>query len=162
MFSIIAAGCVTDDPTVYGIGYHGGIPWHIPDDLAYFKKITTGSSIIMGYRTWKSLPGTLPNRAHIVISNKPEISDDIRYVNSLESALEIAVPPVFIIGGGAVYAEAMRHSDLCSAIYMTVIHSEYTCDTFIKIPNRSFESEFKIAYDTTRGPIQLEFRKYTL
>ena len=72
-----------------GIGKNGQLPWYIPEDLKNFKKITLDSTIIMGRKTWDSLPfKPLPNRRNIVISRNPEISiTGCEVVNSIEKAL---------------------------------------------------------------------------
>ncbi len=163
MFSIIAAGCITSDPMVYGIGYGGHIPWHISDDLRYFKKITAGSTLIMGRITWESIGGPLPGRTHIIITSKPGKSSSVSFTSSLEQALEMAVEPIFIIGGGMIYDAALKYLHKCQAIYLTVIHDQYQCDTYIRIPEFPHSAHMKDSYDSgTNKYVCLEFRKYTL
>ena len=111
------------------IGYAGDskLPWHIPEDLKFFKEKTVGHPIIMGYNTFKSLPGILPNRHHFVVSSKrpefvnPRMVAGISVFHSLESAIDIAKmygTEVFVIGGATLYNYALDKK-LVNKIYLT-------------------------------------------
>lgn len=97
------------------IGRKGDMIYHISDDLRRFKALTTGHTVVMGRRTFDSLPkGALPNRRNIVISRNPEFrADNTEVARSLGEALEMANddPKVFVIGGGQIYAEALPLAD---------------------------------------------------
>lgn len=118
------------------IGIHNNLPWNIPEDLNYFKEKTKEKIIIMGRKTFESLPKMLPKRFHIVISRNPKLEkkENILWVNSLESALDQAkklIPPwpeeIFIIGGGEIFLQALPCTQ---RIYLTQIHKEYDGDAF--------------------------------
>ncbi|MGO3148097.1 MAG: dihydrofolate reductase [Leucobacter sp.] len=96
------------------IGRGGEMPWHLPEDLAHFRRVTHGAPVIMGRRTWESLPERfrpLPGRANIVVSRDPDCeAPGAEVVSSLEAALE-SVPGeteiAWIMGGGQLYQAAM-------------------------------------------------------
>lgn len=120
------------------IGRGGSMPWHLPEDLAHFKRTTEGHPVIMGRRTWESFPEKyrpLPGRTNIVVSRqKPDPADypGAVVVGSLEDAFSEArrsegADEVWIIGGGQVYAEAAGHAN---AALVTVIDSAEEGDTY--------------------------------
>jgi dihydrofolate reductase len=114
------------------IGKSGGMLCHLPNDLKYFKRTTEGHSVIMGRKTFESLPkGALPNRRNIVItSNKSLQYDNCEMVSSLDEAIQLCKneAEVFIIGGGVVYRESLP---LAGKLYVTRIHHEFDeADTF--------------------------------
>lgn len=100
------------------IGRSGEMPWHLPEDLAHFRRVTSGAPVIMGRRTWESLPERfrpLPGRANIVVSRDPHCeAPSAQVVNSLEAAIE-CVPGeteiAWIMGGGQLYQSAMPLAD---------------------------------------------------
>ena len=100
----------------YAIGKDNDLLWHLPSDLKRFKQLTTENTIIMGRRTFESLPkGALPNRRNIVLSrNSQAIFEGAEKAASLQEALELSKNDshVFIIGGYAVFKEAL---DVCSS-----------------------------------------------
>lgn len=103
------------------IGRHGDLVYHVSDDLRHFKALTTGHTIIMGRRTFDSLPkGALPNRRNIVVTrNAAFCAPGTEIAPSLDAALTMAAADgeVFIIGGGQIYAEAMpRANKLCLTV----------------------------------------------
>jgi dihydrofolate reductase len=95
------------------IGNAGDIPWHIPADLRRFKQITMGMPMIMGRKTFESLPGLLPGRRHIVITRNDAFEEDgAEVVHSVEGALKIAnAPHVWVIGGAEIYRLFLPHAD---------------------------------------------------
>jgi dihydrofolate reductase len=96
------------------IGADGGLPWHLPEDLALFRARTTGSTVVMGRRTWESLPERfrpLPGRTNVVLTTDPGWSaEGARRAGSVADALD-APGPVWVIGGGAVYSAFLPHAD---------------------------------------------------
>lgn len=113
------------------IGYKGRLPWHCPEDLKLFKKLTINSTIIMGRLTYHSLPGLLPNREHIVVTSSL-VDKRVRTVSSLSEGLEACCDKeVFLIGGKCIIEEG---APLADVIYVTHIDSVYKADTFINIP----------------------------
>jgi dihydrofolate reductase len=99
------------------IGNHNALPWHLPEDMQHFKALTTGHAVIMGRKTWESLPPRfrpLPGRRNIVISRQADYAaPGAEVADSLENALKLASTgaSVFIIGGEQIYAQAMALAD---------------------------------------------------
>ncbi len=114
------------------IGKDGGLPWHVSSDLKLFKEITMGKPVIMGRRTWESLPRKpLPGRRNIVITrNQDYEAEGAEIVGSVDEALAACrgEEEVSIIGGGQVYERAMDRTD---RIYLTRIHLNVEGDTFL-------------------------------
>jgi len=113
------------------IGKNNELLWKLSDDLKRFKKITAGHTVIMGRRTFQSLPGgALPNRRNMVISDIPgEIFDNCIMASSFEEALSLCdeKEESFIIGGGMVYKQFLPHT---RKLYITKVHREFDADTF--------------------------------
>ncbi len=111
------------------IGKDNKIPWHIPTDLAYYKKMTLGHPIIMGSRTHDGIGRPLPGRQNIVLSSDPNYkAAGVQVAHSLEQALDIAESDdVFVIGGAQVFASALP---VASRIYETRVHATMDGDTF--------------------------------
>ena len=97
------------------IGRDGGIPWQIPEDLAHFKEITAGHTVVMGRRTWDSLPTKfrpLPRRKNIVVSRQTDfVAEGATVVSSLDDAL--TDPDSWVIGGEQIYVLALPRADRC-------------------------------------------------
>lgn len=133
------------------IGNNNQLLWHIPEDLNYFKKRTTGKIMIMGRKTFESLKKPLPKRFHIVISrqNIDSPHENVKFVSSLHEAYRLAdkmtlsdewPEEVMIVGGGQIYKESLPDTDF---LYITRIPGEYTGDTFYSL---NIPHEFKIAF----------------
>ncbi len=104
------------------IGHRNRLPWHLPADLAHFKRLTLGKPILMGRRTWESLPGLLPQRHHIVLTRDPDYrAEGCTLVRSLEEAIAAAgdVPELMVVGGAALYAKTLPLAD---RLYLTQVH----------------------------------------
>ena len=129
IISIIAALAEKDR----AIGKDNKLLWNIPEDLAHFKKITSGYPVIMGSRTFESLPGgALPNRVNIVLSDKKDYkAKDALIVSSLAEALKEAkktkAKEIFIIGGGFVYSQFLPKAD---RLYLTLVKGDFKADTY--------------------------------
>ena len=111
------------------IGRQGRLPWHLPEDLKHFKRLTLGHPLIMGRRTWESLGGLLPGREHIVVTRTPGYdAPGAAVASSLEAALALCAGEavVFVIGGREIFAEALP---LAAGLVMTEIHRDYEGDT---------------------------------
>ena len=99
------------------IGRGGGIPWHIPEDMARFRALTTGHPVVMGRKTWDSLPDRfrpLPGRRNVVVTRNPVwTADGAERAASLDTALELLDDPetVFVIGGASLYDQALPLAD---------------------------------------------------
>ena len=126
------------------IGKNGAIPWHIPEEVAFFKSSTMGHTLVMGRKTYDSIGRPLPGRTNIVISSQPElVIEGCKMAASLQEALDIAKPlgkKIFIIGGGEIFKQSMILAD---SIYLSVIHREVDGDVFF--PSFS-EAEFIKTY----------------
>lgn len=117
----------------YAIGKDGEMPWHLSDDLKRFAKITSGKTIIMGRKTFESLPRVLPGRKHVVISSSPafkvenemvEVRSDI---DSVFKEYATKNEEAFIIGGAVIYNHALPY---CDKLYLTLVEGEFEADTF--------------------------------
>jgi len=122
-----------------GIGKDNKLPWHLPEDLKWFKKLTTGHVIIMGRKTWESIGKPLPNRESIVVSRGAAINvPGVRTVKSL-SEIDPAQDPrdYFIIGGAQLFQEGLP---LCSDLFLTLVKREVEADVFLQ----PFEHQFTL------------------
>lgn len=115
-----------------GIGINNQLPWQLPADLAYFKKVTMGKPIIMGRKTHESIGRPLPGRDNIIITRNSEYQSDgcivvhsIKDIRALE--LEKNDEEMFIIGGAEIFKELLDEVD---KLYITVIEEEFQADTF--------------------------------
>jgi len=112
------------------IGREGGLPWHISSDLKRFKEITMGKPVVMGRKTWESLPRRpLPGRRNIVITRQPGFAPEgAEVAASAEAALRLAgeVPEVAVIGGGEIYR---LFWPLVDRLYLTEVDLEVDGDT---------------------------------
>jgi len=113
------------------IGRAGGLPWHLPSDLRHFKKLTGGHTVVMGRRTYESLPDRfrpLPNRRNLVLSRDPAYAaPGAEVFPDLASALAACDGDCFVIGGGATYEQALAVAD---RVYATEIDAHVDGDTF--------------------------------
>lgn len=112
------------------IGRANRLPWHLPADLAHFKRLTLDKPILMGRRTWESLPGVLPRRRHVVLSRDPgyRVEGGV-LVHSLDEAIAAAgaAPELMVIGGAALYAEALPRAE---RLYLTLVHARVEGDAY--------------------------------
>jgi dihydrofolate reductase len=115
--------------TQRGIGINNQLPWRLPEDLAFFKRTTSGHPIIMGRKTFDSIGRPLPNRRNIVITRNPEWRHDgVEAVTSLDEAAKlVGDTEAFIIGGAQIYVEALPH---CDRLIVTEIGKSFNCDAF--------------------------------
>ncbi len=122
------------------IGKNNTIPWHIPEEVAHFKRTTMGHALVMGRKTYDSIGRPLPGRSNIVISSQPDLKiEGCIMAKSLQEALNIAKDrheKIFVIGGGEIFKQSMVLAD---SIYLSIIHREIPGDVFF--PDFS-ESEF--------------------
>jgi dihydrofolate reductase len=113
------------------IGLDGKLPWHLPVELKLFKEVTMRHVLIMGRKTYESLPGRLPNREHIIISQSLTSIHGVHIAISVEHALSIAesLAPqkVFVIGGKRIFDELIPQ---CNVIHVSRIMKEYNADTY--------------------------------
>jgi len=138
MISIIAA--VSKNGV---IGYKGHIPWDIPEDMRYFRRITDGSSIIMGRKTYESIMRPLPNRLNIIVSRTIVFSgDNLMTAKTLSEAIKLAEiygaaqgkKDIFLCGGNSIYREGLKYAE---RIYLTEIDREYEGDVYFPTFDKS-------------------------
>jgi dihydrofolate reductase len=144
----------------YAIGNLNKLPWHLPADLKHFKELTTGHTIVMGKRTFESLPnGPLPNRKNIVLTSimSEGVNEGYFEADSLEDVLYLCEhePEVFIIGGVSVYKQTIDKADV---MYITWIHESFTADAFFpqvnfdewnEVSRKSFDADEKNPFPYT-------------
>lgn len=119
------------------IGHTNGLPWRLPADLAFFKRLTMGHPIIMGRRTYESIGKPLPGRLNIVVTRSPGFhAPGTTVVASLDAAYRAAgdAAEIFVIGGAQLYAAAFPTAD---RIYLTEVESEIEGDTHFPAFERS-------------------------
>jgi dihydrofolate reductase len=123
------------------IGNHGKLPWHIPEDLARFKQLTTGHIVVMGRKTFDSLDNPLPNRTNIVITSR--VINGVKSYPSLAFALQALKneKEVFVIGGGRVYADALKSAD---ELRLTLVDREVAGDTFFPPYQEILQRNFRL------------------
>ena len=128
----------------WGIGYNGDLLEHIPEDLKYFKALTTGHVVVMGRKTWDSLPKKpLKDRLNIVISSQPRgpLGDMAFSISIDEAKVRVALSEDdeewFIIGGGTIYKEFLS---ICDRVYVTKIYKDHdNVDTYFSNLDESEE-----------------------
>ena len=114
------------------IGCNNKLIWDLPTDLKRFKEITSGNTIIMGRKTFESLPGVLPNRKHIILTRDKNFSVDNENVEVIHNADQIinnyknSPVEAFIIGGGEIYKEFLPHAN---KLYLTEVLKDFEGDT---------------------------------
>ncbi|HUQ77215.1 MAG TPA: dihydrofolate reductase [Burkholderiales bacterium] len=136
------------------IGRDGHLPWHLPEDLQHFKRLTLGHPIIMGRRTWESLPRALPGRDNIVVSASPGYdAPGAAVANSLEGAIALCAGEsvAFVIGGSRLFADSLP---IAAGLVMTEIERDYEGDTWFPQYDhsrwRESQREHHVAEDGTK------------
>jgi dihydrofolate reductase len=139
------------------LGKDNNLLWHLPNDMKRFKNLTTGHTVIMGRKTFESLPkGALPNRKNVVITkNKDACYDNCLVYNSLEEAIRDLdeTDELFIIGGASIYGQSIKYAD---KLYITSVHHTFkNADTFfpeitekewIKVANEDYDKDGRHEY----------------
>jgi len=130
------------------IGADGALPWHLPEDLRLFRTLTTGSTVVMGRRTWESLPDRfrpLPGRTNVVLTTDPSWSaDGARRAGSVEEALAVG-GDLWVMGGGRVYAAFLPHAD---RLVVTEVDTRVDGDTWAPVPGPEWR---RITRDPAEG-----------
>ena len=146
------------------IGRAGGLPWRIPEDMRRFRELTLGHPVVMGRKTWDSLPERfrpLPGRRNVVVTRNPLWrSEGAEPAGSLDEALRLVgeVEQVFVIGGGQLYTAALPLAD---ELLLTEIDLEADGDTFFPAWDRaSFEEVSREDLESDSG-VRFAFVKYT-
>ena len=144
------------------IGAGSRIPWHLPEDFKWFKRMTTGQVVVMGRKTFESIARPLPNRETIVLSRGAFAFPGVRVVADL-SQVELVneTREVFICGGAQLYAQALP---LCSDLYLTLVKRTVEGEVFFPAFEEQFVAveevmdgaDFKIIHYRNRALVQLE------
>ena len=131
------------------IGKNNALPWHLPADLAYFKKTTTGKTVLMGRKTYESIGRPLPNRRNVIVSrNSDFVADGCEVVSSIDTALTLAKDEdeVMVMGGASFYQQMLPSAD---RLYITRIEGEYEGDAYF--PNFNID-DFEEIYRESHLP----------
>ncbi len=153
-----------------GIAANGDLPWHLPGDLAHFKRVTTATdepnkrnAVIMGRKTWESIPPKyrpLTKRINVVLTRREsyDLPEDVLLASSMQDALSQLesgprageVDKVFVVGGGAVYAESVVMPE-CDRVIITRIAATHECDTFFPEFEAGYELESVMGEGSDNG-----------
>ena len=144
------------------IGRENQLPWHLPEDLKHFKRTTLGKPVIMGRKTWESLPKALPGRLNVVITRQADfVAEGATVVSTIEEALAVVkdMPDAFIMGGAQIYRQTM---DLVKVAHITVINSDIEGDAYFEGFN---EDDWTLAEEETypatdQHPWSFSIRRY--
>lgn len=144
------------------IGKEGTLAWRIPKDLQYFKKVTMGKTMVMGRKTFESLPGMLPGRKHVVLTRNRDLSfpEGVEVLHDLEEVLKYRdlSEEVMIIGGGELFQYFVPY---CEKLYITYVKKEFQGDTYFPLDKLTdfVEIHSETALDEHSG-IELDFTVY--
>lgn len=150
MFSLIVA--IADNNV---IGKDNKLIWHLSNDLKRFKSITSGKTMLMGRKTFESLPGVLPNRKHIILTRDKNFtvdSDQVTVIHDLDSFInehKDSDDEIFVIGGAEIYKQLLPH---CKKIHLTRIYESFDGDTYF--PEINFDD-----YTVTNAPEKITDEK---
>ncbi len=142
------------------IGVDGRLPWHLPEDLKHFKKLTLGHPIIMGRRTWESLGKALPGRDNIVVSSRPGYeAPGAAVASSLGAALALCAgePVVFVIGGYRLFLDSLP---VATGIVLTEIGRDFEGDTYFPDFDRTAWKETQREAHTAADGMRFDFVLY--
>jgi dihydrofolate reductase len=142
------------------IGARGKLPWHLPEDLQHFRKLTLGHPVIMGRRTWESLGKPLPGRENIVVSRQAGFeAPGASVAATLEAAVALCAgePVAFVIGGAEIYAAALPLAD---GIVLTEIQQDHEGDTRFPAWDRSAWRASQRETHTSKDGVRFDFVLY--
>lgn len=155
MFSLIAAIGKNRE-----LGKEGKLVFHLKEDMKFFRETTKGHKILMGRKTWESLPGKLPNRINIVISRNEvpgadeSVTDLAKFIEENKDTDE----EIFVIGGGMVYFELLKHA---KNLYLTEIDMAADADTFFPEFDKT-RYDKQIIQEGKEDDLNFVIAKYTL
>ncbi|HBB27325.1 TPA: dihydrofolate reductase [Candidatus Gracilibacteria bacterium] len=133
------------------IGNKGQLPWHLPEDLQNFKRLTTGGVIIMGRKTYESIGRPLPNRRNIVLSSQGIEKEGIEAFPTIPEMLGVleneGIDKVFIIGGQKIYEEFLK-MQLVDEVWLSKIPGHYEGDVFLAEFEKNFEKQKVEQFET--------------
>lgn len=144
------------------IGYENRLPWYLPEDLKNFKKLTMGKPILMGRKTYQSLPGLLSGRTHIIVTRNPKFeAKGCHIFSSIPDALRSfeKYPEIMVIGGASFYAQMIEHS---TTMYITKINQDFRGDRYFPVFDISewFEKSRKDLQQLNPPFLKYSFRVY--
>ncbi|MFI0977292.1 dihydrofolate reductase [Streptomyces sp. NPDC021093] len=156
------------------IGAGNAIPWRLPEDMAHFKATTLGRPVVMGRKTWDSLPPRfrpLPGRRNIVVTRDPHwTADGAQRAGSVAEALELAAEPlrsdtqetdapeaVWVIGGGEIYRAALEYATTLS---VTEVDATVSGDTYAPTPDRTWEVAEDTGWQDSTSGLRYRIRRY--
>ena len=146
------------------IGRNNALLWHEPEDQKHFRRATMGAAVVMGRKTWDSLPPRfrpLPGRRNIVVTRNPAWqANGAEVAASLDAALALAAqaPKAFVIGGAQLYAQALPHAD---ELLLTEIDAEFEADTYFPPWDRSLFRQTARQHHLSAQGIPYSFVTYT-
>ena len=142
------------------IGVDGRLPWHLPEDLKHFKKLTLGHPVIMGRKTWESLGKALPGRENIVVTSQPGYeAPGAAVASSLGAALALCAgePVAFVIGGERLFVDSLP---IAAGIVLTEIQREFEGDTWFPDFDRAAWREAQREAHTAADGMRFDFVLY--
>lgn len=142
------------------IGRDGGLPWHLPADLAHFKRLTVGHVMIMGRRTYESIGRALPGRTTVVVTRTRDwAAEGVIVATSVEAALDVARAiddTVLVVGGSEVFAAALPVAD---RMYLTHVDAVPAGDTYF--PDVDWSQWVEVGRETGHGLVFVEYARTT-
>ena len=136
------------------IGANGSLPWHLPEDMAHFKQHTAGAPVIMGRKTWDSLPARfrpLPGRQNIVVTRQADWNETgALRASSLQSSLSLCEqsPEAWVIGGAQIYAEALP---LAQRVVVTEIAKDFAGDAYAPVLDAAWRETARSNHTAANG-----------
>ena len=158
-------GLVWAQSTSGVIGRGGDIPWRVPEDLAHFKQVTMGHTVVMGRRTWDSLPAKfrpLPGRRNLVLSRQADfMADGAEVVDSLDTAFAISEtePQLWVIGGEQIYMLALPYATRCEVTEVEIDLSRDDDDALAPVLDEAWLGETG-EWLTSRSGLRYRFHSY--
>ncbi|MEV8021574.1 dihydrofolate reductase [Streptomyces sp. NPDC086554] len=152
------------------IGAGNAIPWRVPEDMAHFKATTLGHPVVMGRRTWDSLPARfrpLAGRRNIVVTRDPQwVAEGAERAGSIAEALELAGEPLdpaapataWVIGGGEIYRAALEHATVLS---VTEVDSPVNGDVYAPTPGPTWKVVEDKGWQSSTSGLRYRIRTYT-
>lgn len=143
------------------IGAAGGMPWHVSEDLAHFKELTIGATVVMGRKTWDALDPRfrpLPGRRNIVVTRDPEWSaDGAEVFHELDAALAESSAPLWIIGGAELFAATIDRAD---RLEVTELDLDVDGDTWAPPIGSGWRLDDEGAWQESRTGVRYRFLRY--
>lgn len=133
------------------LGKDNDLIWNLPGDLKFFRSVTSGHTIIMGRKTFDSLPRMLPNRKHIVLTSREDLPSEVEVYKELKSILEKykdSDEEIFIIGGASIYSLFLEY---CDKLYLTEIDSEEEASVYFPEFDKSLYNSEELGNNSDNG-----------